>query len=151
MSILCVSNTLPSTPSRISLKSGVLKELKNNNINYIHHSFIPNIELNDVYNKNHLFVICSQREGNPKVIIEAMATMIPILGTDVEGINSIITNEETGYLIQPDSKRIAEKIEYIFNNPEESLKLSKNAYYDCLRKYSLGIIIEKELSILFPL
>jgi glycosyltransferase involved in cell wall biosynthesis len=46
-----------------------------------------------------VFVLSSDTEGLPLVIVEAMATELAIVSTDVGGIGSVIEHERTGLLI----------------------------------------------------
>lgn len=50
-----------------------------------------------------VFVLSSRWEGFPLVILEAMASQLPVVATCVGGVPEIISNNHTGYLIQPNS------------------------------------------------
>ena len=59
----------------------------------------------DVHNLLRLFdVFClvSYKEGLPLSLIEAMATGLPVVGTDIEGIRRALTPEVNGLAVQPD-------------------------------------------------
>jgi glycosyltransferase involved in cell wall biosynthesis len=45
------------------------------------------------------FVLCSHWEGMPNVILEAMSAGLPVISTNVEGVSEIITNDQTGWLV----------------------------------------------------
>lgn len=47
------------------------------------------------------FVLASLWEGMPNVIMEAMATGVPVVATDVGGVGELITDGETGLLVEP--------------------------------------------------
>lgn len=65
-----------------------------------------------VYLKNSdVFVLPSLHEGFPNVLLEAMASGLPIVATDVNGVNEIVEDRKNGFLVRPkNSKEIAEKI-----------------------------------------
>lgn len=48
-----------------------------------------------------IFLFPSYREGLPLVILEAMATGLPVIATNIEGIPDIITNSKNGILVEP--------------------------------------------------
>ncbi|MDR5674211.1 glycosyltransferase family 4 protein [Halalkaliarchaeum sp. AArc-GB] len=65
-----------------------------------------------------LLVLPSFREGTPLVIIEAMATGLPVLATNIAGIPEIVDQEETGILIEPgDVDRLADELERFVRSP----------------------------------
>ena len=57
-------------------------------------------------------------EGCPTSILEGMALGLPIIGYNIKGLNELITNNKTGYLIEPfDTKEKANKIIQLILNP----------------------------------
>ena len=46
-----------------------------------------------------IFVLPSLREGFPNVILEAMASSLPVVATDVGGVREIIIQDKTGFII----------------------------------------------------
>lgn len=43
-------------------------------------------------------VLCSSREGLPRVVLEAMLASKPVIGSDVTGTRELVVNEDTGLL-----------------------------------------------------
>jgi len=74
------------------------------------------------------FVFPSENEGLGLAIIEAMATRLPVLATNVGGIPDLVVNRENGYLIPPnnDEELLAAMME-LLRNPSEALELAKKA------------------------
>ncbi len=50
-----------------------------------------------------LFVLASQWEGMPNVVLEAAAAAVPIVSTTVEGVSELIPSEEFALLVRPGS------------------------------------------------
>ncbi|MCI0514527.1 glycosyltransferase [candidate division KSB1 bacterium] len=65
-----------------------------------------------------LFVLTSLSEGISNVLLEAMATSLPVVATAVGGNPEVVVQEETGYLVPVgDVRTISEKIEGLLSNP----------------------------------
>lgn len=58
-------------------------------------------ELLEIYRRAHLFVHVSLTEGVPKVLIEALASAIPIVATDVGGVRALLDGGRAGLLVPP--------------------------------------------------
>jgi glycosyltransferase involved in cell wall biosynthesis len=55
----------------------------------------------EIYPTFDVFLLSSNREGMPLVLIEAMACARPVVTTDVGGIKNIVFDDRNGYLVQP--------------------------------------------------
>jgi len=65
----------------------------------------------DIYKISDVFVFPSKREGLPVSLMEAMASGLPCVASDVRGCKDLIENEKNGYLCHPTSvDEFAEKI-----------------------------------------
>jgi len=71
-----------------------------------------------------VLLVPSCNESFGRVVIEAMAAGIPVIGSDIGGIKEIIKNELTGYLILPKSPiEIAMKMIYLYRHTNISKKM----------------------------
>lgn len=84
--------------------------------------------------KAHCFVLPSDFEGLPIVLLEAGAARLPILSTPVGAIPSII-NKNTGYIENLD--RFAEKMEYILTHYEEARTKAECFYEKVNNEFSI--------------
>lgn len=115
-------------------------------------------ELRVIYASADIFVAPSitakdgDQEGFGLVIIEAMASGLPVIASESGGIVDIITHGENGLLSpEKDVKSIERNIKYLLDNPESYNKLMKNGlktaaeydYSEIAKKYKY--IIEKIL------
>ncbi len=65
------------------------------------------LELEEIYKKSDIFVLPTEWEGFPYVILEAMATGLPVIASGVGGIPEAVT-EENGFVV----KNIANDLSY---------------------------------------
>jgi len=76
-----------------------------------------------------LIVVPSRMESLPTVIKEAFYLKIPVIATSVGGIPELVTNNETGLLIEPEnSQLLLKKINELLVDNLLQEKLSSNAY-----------------------
>ena len=76
-------------------------------------------------------VICltSDNEGTPVSIIEAQATNIPVVVTDVGGVRDIVLDNETGFIVPPRNiDAFAEKLKILVTDEKKRAKMSQNGW-----------------------
>jgi colanic acid/amylovoran biosynthesis glycosyltransferase len=84
----------------------------------------------------------------PTVIMEAMATGLPVVSTNIAGIPEMIIENETGFLVQPgDTAAIADGIERVINDPLLAQRLGQFGYERSKALFS----IEKNVRELYAL
>lgn len=85
-------------------------------------------DVKKAYENHDLFVLASYAEGLPVVLMEAMASGIPVVTTTVNAITELIENGKTGLLVPPASPRmLKEAILYAMHNPDEIEKMTSRA------------------------
>lgn len=101
----------------------------------------PVDNITEVFNTFSIFVHTAIKpEPFGRVIIEAMATGLPVISTNIGGPKEIIKNNWDGYLIEPQNLKIlTEKIIYLINNPEARIQLGNNAIKTVQEKYDAKI------------
>ncbi|MEK7550545.1 MAG: glycosyltransferase [Patescibacteria group bacterium] len=93
---------------------------------------INRLILPQIYKSVHLFITPSISEVMPISILEAMASGIPIIGVEKSGLEEIIINGKTGFIIKNDSKKIAKKIAFVLSNSKNYYNLSLSTYQHAL-------------------
>jgi glycosyltransferase involved in cell wall biosynthesis len=87
-------------------------------------------------------VICSQREGLNRSVLEAMATGLPVIGTRTRGIADAIT-EKTGWLVpKDDPSALALAIEAAASDPLEARRRGDAGRERAVAEYALPLIID---------
>jgi glycosyltransferase involved in cell wall biosynthesis len=103
---------------------------------------VPNKEVFEYMTASDVLVLPSLSEGFPNVILEAMASGLPIIATKVGGVPEIINNEVNGFLIDPKNpQQICEKILLIFKDEKLREKISQNNKMEA-KKYSWESVID---------
>lgn len=72
-------------------------------------------------------VLSSRNEGSPVALIEAHASGVPVVATDVGGVRSVVTDRESGYLVpprQPDA--LAQAIETLLSDPSRAAAMGRS-------------------------
>ncbi len=116
------------------------------NVNFLGN--IPNHELPKILNQYELFILPSLWENMPKTLLEAMACGMPVIGTDVKGINEVIEHDKNGILCNTDSSSIREAIISLMEDEGLKEKLGKNARNTIIEHYSLDNLAAEELKLM---
>jgi len=131
----------------IKLKIAGAGELKSFLENYISKEKIKNISLlgflsekdlqKEVRNSyftifpNHYYHLC------PSSILESFAYKKPVIGANLGSVPELLEDGITGLLFEPrNEKKLAEKIKYLYENPEEVKKMGQNARLKVEENYS---------------
>lgn len=81
-----------------------------------------------VYQNATIHVVPSHYEGLPTVLLEGMACGLPIVATDIGGINEVVTSGSNGILVPSKSPELlANQVLYLLNDPELRKKLGTAA------------------------
>lgn len=84
-----------------------------------------------------LFCISSSREGFGLVAAEAMFHHLPVLATKVGGLQNVVKDGETGVLVPPNTPvKLAEKIQYFYENPEAAETMGEAGYLRAMQNYT---------------
>lgn len=72
------------------------------------------------------------------VNLEAMMFGLPVISTNEGGIPDIVKHNETGFIVEKQNpKQLAEKIEWLINNPKLAEKMGKEGQNQFYKKYTL--------------
>ncbi len=95
-----------------------------------------------------LFVLPSLAEGIALTLLEAMATGLPVIATDVGGNPELITDSKNGFLISSQNKKqLANVILNYYNNPELCKKHGIAAQKTVEEQFSLSAMTKKYLTL----
>lgn len=117
----------------------VKKYIEDNNIKNINMlGFMERKMAFEIIQKSRAIIVPSRwYEGFPMTIVESFSLGVPVIGSKIGNIESIIDNENNGLLFNYSNKyELKEVIESIFSNKEQNKKLGKNAYNTFIENYT---------------
>jgi len=95
-----------------------------------------------------IFVFPSRTEGLGIVILEAMASGLPVVASNIGGIPEIVKHNETGVLVEPQKpSELAEAIIQLLKNPEKMHKMGDNGRKRVLTNFLPEHFINQQESI----
>jgi glycosyltransferase involved in cell wall biosynthesis len=96
-----------------------------------------------------IYVQSSVSEGSPLTIKEAMASVLPVVSTDVGGIPEMIIDGETGILVPHDDQgEFTRALNEIVNmDAVKREKMGKNAHSYAMKYFSMETLAQKNYTI----
>ena len=89
-----------------------------------------------------LFLLTSNYEGLPMVILEAMSYGKPVVASNVGGVSEVVINTETGYALPNDKTKFVEAIKSILENEVLYNKMSCNAENLIREKFTVNHMVQ---------
>lgn len=106
-------------------------------------------EIDVVYQAADVFVLSSLWEGCPNVLLEAMASKLPVISTNVGGASEIILHLKNGYLTEKgDANALYRAMEFLYLESGVKNNIAQNGFLTVSRDFNLRKNIE-ELSRIF--
>jgi glycosyltransferase involved in cell wall biosynthesis len=85
-----------------------------------------------------------KREGVPVVIMEAMASGLPVISTQLSGIPELVENERTGILVQPgDTEALLQALLKLYHDPDLRFKMGQAGREKILTEFNLRVNVIK--------
>lgn len=101
---------------------------------------IDHRRITEVYSESDILLNCSKVESFGMVLLEAMASGLPVVSTNVGGVSSVIRDGVNGFLVESDNYiEMAEKLLYLLRNPEKAFEISKRGK-EAAREYTWDAI-----------
>jgi len=106
--------------------------------------FVNREQLKLLYRQAAIYVLPSLHEGLPTTILEAMASSLPVIASDIPGPNEVVQNGLNGILFPPgDASSLAQSIVYLMDNPEVRRNLGGCGRKRTEERYSWPAITRK--------
>jgi glycosyltransferase involved in cell wall biosynthesis len=102
-------------------------------------------ELNKLYRKYKVFISTSSYEGNPKVVLEALASGCVVVAKNTPNLRDVVEDKITGFLYD-DSENISKLVNNILINDNLFTEVSTKALSNTKDNYHLSFILQKEVN-----
>ena len=100
----------------------------------------------DVLRAADVYVLSSKEEGMSIALLEAMATGLPIVASDIPGNRALVEDEIHGLLTPPDDAgALARAIERLLGEPDFAARLGEHARDRACREFSIARMVESHL------
>lgn len=104
-------------------------------------------KVKEFLNEADIFVLISNYEGFPLTILEAMSTSLPIVASDVGGVNESVSSEN-GYLIpKGEIDCLVQALTELIVNTNLRQKLGNNSRYLYETQFSFNTMLQKTLDV----
>jgi glycosyltransferase involved in cell wall biosynthesis len=91
-----------------------------------------------------IFCLVSYREGLPISLIEGMASGLPILGTNAEGIREVVDPDENGLVVEPDDvPGLTQALHRLIGDSDLRRRMGESSRRKAEAQYSLRRCIEE--------
>jgi len=95
-----------------------------------------------------IFVLTSSYEGMSNALMEAMATGLPVIASNVGGNSELIIDGKTGYLFQSNNLgQLVEKVAYLLNYPDSAKDLGEQGRERIINDFSADKMVENTVTI----
>ena len=89
---------------------------------------VAHSEMPRVYNEHEFLIMPSLTEGFPMILIEAMASHLPIVATDIPAVRAVLPPEAATLVLKENGRDLAEKLKWAIENPDWVRRGADKAY-----------------------
>lgn len=111
--------------------------------NVIFQGGVDRNEVARLMSQGSLFVLPSVKEGLPVVLLEAMASELPVIASNIPGVAEVISDGQNGLLFQPqDTEALAKAVLTLLDDRNLARRLGSNARKTALQRYSWELMLK---------
>jgi glycosyltransferase involved in cell wall biosynthesis len=105
---------------------------------------LPQGELLGRLSKATIYCQCSELEGHPRAVIDAMAAGIPVVVADTPGLSDLVTHGTSGLRVSATPQAIAHAIGGLLDDPDWRESIGATASRIIRSIYAIPVIVERE-------
>ena len=96
------------------------------------------------YDNSDIWVVPSHQEAFGRVAIEAMWHEVPLIVSNVGGLQEIVADGVTACVVEPgDEQHLAKTIQLLLDDSEQCERMAQKALLSAQQRYSKGIVLQK--------
>ena len=116
--------------------------------NIIFTGYYPDKKLPKLYQAADVFAFSTFYEHHPFAVLEALATGLPVVTTNVGGIPETIESGKNGFLVDPfNPKPFGEKILYLLEHPAFAKEMGAQARKTIVENYDWRIVVKDAMKV----
>jgi glycosyltransferase involved in cell wall biosynthesis len=105
---------------------------------------VEHAEMPKLYHRYDFFVMPSIWEGLPVSLIEAMASKLPIIASDIPAITDVLGLDSAIFASKEDARDLAEKLRWAFQHRERVSEHAESAF-EIAKRYDWAVTASKEV------
>jgi colanic acid/amylovoran biosynthesis glycosyltransferase len=128
------------------LKKDINKYIKNHGLEgkIILYGVKTGKELIKYYRKSDIFLLSSVAEAVPVVLMEAQSCEMPVIATKVGGVEEVVINDKSGFIVRPKSaEEIFKKLDWLIKNKSKWKIIGEKGRELIKKKYNSEILNPK--------
>jgi glycosyltransferase involved in cell wall biosynthesis len=104
------------------------------------------LDVPDLLRAFDLFVLPSYREGMPVALLEAMASGLPVVATDVRGSREVVDSGRNGIMVPlGDVPALADALVEVLADPAKARQMGAEGHADVMRLYGEDVVLDAHL------
>lgn len=105
---------------------------------------VPHNQIPNILSNASVLALPSYMEGLPTVCLEALASEVPVVASDVGGTSEIVIDKETGFLVPPGNCKIfVKRIMNLLDDENTRRKMGRNGRRLIEKYYTWDNVVEK--------
>jgi glycosyltransferase involved in cell wall biosynthesis len=102
----------------------------------------------DLLNAADVFLLPSRHEGLPLSLLEAQASGVPVIGSEIPGITEVLIEADNGFIVPSDDDAgLAARIRLLHDRPDVRSRIVKSALESVTRTYSWPVFRDRVFEI----
>lgn len=110
--------------------------------------FLKQSDIKELHDKHGIFLSLTRQDAQGVSMCEAMCSGLVTISSENTAIPEFITNNISGILTDNSPHKIAESIEWIYNNPKEFKRISKSSSLEIIEKAGIKSVVNREVKLI---